>query len=151
MRTSARDIQLAGVGYEGVELDEFIRRLQRAGVTLLVDVRLNPNSRKRGFGKKALTAALGDAGIAYEHLRQLGNPTWNRSGFRGDAAELAQAREAYAELLRGPAATECLDWIAQATLLRNVALMCFEADDQRCHRDVLLDAVRERFSLAMSA
>ncbi|GAA0992940.1 hypothetical protein GCM10009555_082790 [Acrocarpospora macrocephala] len=151
MLTIERDIRLAGVGYEGLGLDEFIRRLQLSGVTLLVDVRLNPISRKRGFSKTALAGALGEAGIAYEHLRELGNPKWNRAGFGGSAGELANARETYAEGLRSPSASECLDRIAAAARLRSVALMCFEADEQRCHRDVVLNAVRDRLSFAMSA
>lgn len=141
--------RLTGIGYEGCDLDEFIRRLHREGVTLLVDVRLNPISRKRGFSKTALAGALADAGIAYEHMRELGNPKWNRAGFGGSPAELGTAREVYTGQLVNADARECLDRITEAVRRQVVAVMCFEADEHRCHRDLVLEAVRERFSYAL--
>ncbi|MEU8381875.1 DUF488 domain-containing protein [Streptosporangium sp. NPDC048865] len=137
---------MTGIGYEGCDLDGFIQRLHRENVTLLVDVRLNPISRKRGFSKTALANALADAGVAYEHMRELGNPKWNRAGFGGSPAELGTARGVYAGQLVDTGARECLDRIAEAARRRTVAIMCFEADERRCHRDLVLEAVRGRFS-----
>ncbi|MGW0588619.1 DUF488 family protein [Streptosporangium sp. NPDC002607] len=48
-------------------------------------------------------------------------------------------------------AGECLDRIAEAARRQAVAVMCFEADEHRCHRDLVLEAVRERFSRAVPA
>ena len=97
MPSFERGQQMIGIGYEGCDLAEFIERLRLSSVTLLVDVRLNPISRKRGFSKTALSGALADAGIAYDHMRSLGNPKWNRPGFGGDPAELEIARGVYSE------------------------------------------------------
>ncbi|SEM69999.1 DUF488 domain-containing protein [Nonomuraea pusilla] len=66
---------------------------------LLVDVRLTPISRKRGFSKTALATALAAAGIACRHMRALGNPKWNRAGFSGSPAEPGTARGVYADRL----------------------------------------------------
>ncbi|MEV4377740.1 DUF488 domain-containing protein [Streptosporangium sp. NPDC049644] len=151
MLTIEQHVRLTGVGYEGCDLDEFIRRLHREDATLLVDVRLNPISRKRGFSKTALAGALADAGIAYEHMRELGNPKWNRAGFGGGPAELGAARDVYAGQLVNADASECLDRIVKAARRQAVAVMCFEADEHRCHRDLVLEAVRERFSRAVPA
>ncbi|WP_218061767.1 DUF488 domain-containing protein [Planobispora rosea] len=96
MLTFEQYVRLTGIGYEGCGLGEFIRRLRRENVELLIDVRLNPISRKRGFSKTALSNALADAGIVYEHMRELGNPKWNRAGFGGESAELRTARDVYA-------------------------------------------------------
>jgi uncharacterized protein (DUF488 family) len=134
-----------GIGYEGCDLDGFIQRLHRESVTLLIDVRLNPISRKRGFSKTALSAALVSAGIAYEHMRALGNPKWNRTGFGGSPAELGAARGVYTEFLGGDDARACLQRIVLAAQEQRVTVMCFEADESRCHRDLILEAVRERF------
>lgn len=147
MLTAERHVRLTGVGYERCDLDEFIRRLHREDVTLLVDVRLNPISRKRGFSKTALAGA----GIAYERMRELGSPKWNRAGFGGGPAELGVARDVYAGQLVNADAGECLDRIAEAARRQAVAVMCFEADEHRCHRDLVLEAVRERFSRAVPA
>jgi hypothetical protein len=46
------------------------------------------------LSKTALERALTEAGIAYEHRRDLGNPKTNRSGFAGDATEWEQASTA---------------------------------------------------------
>ena len=73
---------IISIGYERRDLSELIGLLTANGVLTLVDVRLNPISRKRGFSKKALAAALGDAGIDYRHERELGNPKENRDPFR---------------------------------------------------------------------
>ncbi|WP_063843016.1 DUF488 domain-containing protein [Sphaerimonospora mesophila] len=151
MLTIEQHMRLTGIGYEGCDLDEFIQRLRRSDVSLLVDVRLNPISRKRGFSKTALANALIDAGIAYEHMRELGNPKWNRAGFGGGFSELRAARDVYAASLLDNAARVCLDRIAEAARRQAVAVMCFEADQHRCHRDLVLEAVRERFSYATSA
>ncbi|MET8004508.1 DUF488 domain-containing protein [Nonomuraea glycinis] len=142
---------VVGVGYEGCDLDGFIQRLHHGGVTLLIDVRLNPISRKRGFSKTALSTALANAGISYEHMRILGNPKWNRSGFGGSPAELGTARGIYAQSLDDDDARACLERIASTARQQRVAVMCFEADEFRCHRDLVLEAVRERFNFAISA
>lgn len=74
---------LLGVGHEGQTIDSFLSELLAMGVSRLVDVRLTPVSRKRGFSKSALAQALAGAGISYEHRRELGNPKVNRAGFGG--------------------------------------------------------------------
>jgi uncharacterized protein (DUF488 family) len=135
---------LVGVGYEGRDIGEFVADLSASGISRLIDVRLTPISRKRGFSKTALAHALGEAGIAYEHRRELGNPKTNRSGFAGPAEALAQARAVYADLLRTPEACDALDAVAVAGQREFVALLCFEADQRHCHRDVVLQAVQDR-------
>ncbi|MBB5132630.1 uncharacterized protein (DUF488 family) [Thermocatellispora tengchongensis] len=144
MLTIQRHAAIFGFGYEGCELGEFIAQLGREGITLLVDVRLNPISRKRGFSKTALAAALADAGIGYQHMRALGNPKWNRAGFGGDTAELEAARGVYIDQTLGaPAAQEALARIAEAARRETVAIMCFEADERRCHRRLVLGALND--------
>jgi uncharacterized protein (DUF488 family) len=48
--------QLSTIGYEGVSIDAFIATLKAAKVTLLLDVRELPISRRRGFSKTALSS-----------------------------------------------------------------------------------------------
>lgn len=73
---------------------------QRNRVDVLVDVRLNPISRKKGFSKSSLQQALGAARIEYRHERQLGNPKSNRDPFRRG---LKSARARYLRHLRNGA------------------------------------------------
>jgi uncharacterized protein (DUF488 family) len=78
------------IGYENFGQADFIATLREARIETLIDVRDLANSRRAGFAKCALTAGLGEFGIAYVHLKQLGTPkagrqqtgavTWTRSG-----------------------------------------------------------------------
>jgi len=129
---------LAQVGYQGHTLTSLLAELAAAGVSRLVDVRLNAVSRKPGFSKTALREALAGAGIVYSHWPELGNPKANRAGFGGTAAEVDAARAAYAGLLTRPAAMHSVDRLVEAARAQTVALLCFEADVERCHRLVLL-------------
>ncbi|WP_434741393.1 DUF488 domain-containing protein [Micromonospora sp. SH-82] len=133
-----------GVGYEGRSIGEFVTGLVSLGVNRLVDVRLMPLSRKRGFSKSAISQALNERGIRYEHLRELGNPKENRPGFAGTPAELESARQAYADLLDRPESIAALDELASAAQDELVALLCFEADESRCHRHVVMRALKDR-------
>jgi len=130
--------ELIGIGYEGRALAPFVDDLVARGVTRVVDVRLNAVSRKPGFSKRALSAALFASGIAYEHRPALGNPRENRAGFGGAPAALTAARAAYLSLLSAPAAVAALAEVARAAERERVAVLCFEADQRRCHRDVLI-------------
>lgn len=135
---------LTGIGYQGHDLDSFLSELSAEGVSLLVDVRLNPISRKRGFSKRALTEALASVGIEYEHARPLGNPKDNREGFSGSADARESARRRFSAELLTEAAQEWLSLIADWAGQRCVSLLCFEADQSRCHRDVVLAAIQAR-------
>ncbi|QXJ21360.1 DUF488 domain-containing protein [Actinomadura graeca] len=139
--SAAGETGLIGIGYQGHDLPSFLARLSAENVSLVVDVRLNPISRKRGFSKRALSEALESAGIGYEHAQPLGNPKDNRAGFGGSPKELQDARLRYAEVLDAPAAREWLTAIATWAIDRKVALLCFEADQTRCHRDMVATEV----------
>ena len=69
-------------GYEAATPARLIATLRDAGVTTLVDVRALANSRRPGFAKTALSAALAEAGIGYEHLKALGTLAAGRAAMR---------------------------------------------------------------------
>lgn len=135
-----------GVGYQGRDIGLFVAELVERGVTRVVDVRLTPISRKPGFSKSALRTALDAVGIGYEHRRELGNPKDNRPGFALTDAEVAAAKARYAALLDTDTAQASLDEVAGLATRERVAVLCFEADQQRCHRDVVLREVAARLS-----
>jgi len=133
---------LIGIGYEGLTLDAFIDRLQRAQVTMLVDVRLNAISRKAGFSKRALQDALGAAGIEYRHDRRLGNPKDNRAGYREVGTSVAiAARDRFRDMLRAEVAEAAINELRDLATSRSIAVLCFEADGRHCHREQVIDAV----------
>lgn len=129
---------LVSLGYEGRNVDEMIHQLVGAGVSVLVDVRLTPLSRKPGLSKRRLASALADSGIDYVHLRELGNPKDNRDLYRaGDPA----SRNRFLQLLDTTEAAVALRHIAELMEGGVVALLCFENDHRTCHRQLVGDAL----------
>jgi len=127
------------IGYEGATVGEFLAALQQAGVERVIDVRALPLSRRPGFSKSPLRAALEEAGIEYVHLKALGTPAEGRAAAR--AGRHADLERIYAGQLELP---EAIAQGAQMIALaeeKPSALLCFEREPAHCHRTLLLDAV----------
>jgi conjugative relaxase-like TrwC/TraI family protein len=124
----------------GPELGGLVELLAWSKVSLVVDVRLTPASRRPGFSKKSLSAELEDASIAYRHEADLGNPKENRDSFRrGDGEE---GRRRMRELLdNGPG--PALRRLVEDARGKRVAVLCVERDRSRCHRQVITEMVQE--------
>jgi uncharacterized protein (DUF488 family) len=140
--SAAAPARLFTIGYEGADIDSVIAALQRAGVTTLVDVRDAPVSRKKGFSKKPLEAALVGAGIVYVHLRWLGNPKPGREA--GRAGDIPTYHRIYLARLATP---EAQAQLAEATLIADrggACLLCYEHDPTLCHRTIVADRLRDR-------
>lgn len=133
--------KLFTIGYEGRTPDDLIECLIQMGVKRVVDVRELPLSRRRGFSKSPLSAALGAAGIRYEHVRALGNPKPVRDRYKGGDVE-GGAREYRMHLHNGsyPALAELSDSLTGDL----TCLLCFEGSHDVCHRAVIAGAVAER-------
>lgn len=142
-----------GIGYEGNTLEELVDQVQKQGATVLVDVRLNAISRKRGFSKTALAAGLEAAGITYLHRPQLGNPRENRAGYGHDAfSDVGRAARAqYSEHVGTEAGDAALEELAQLATTTRVAVLCFERSELHCHRREVLNAVRGRLDALVEA
>ena len=125
---------IIGIGYEGINIDELVLSLKERNVTALVDVRLNAISRKPGFSKKRLQGAVTAADIKYEHLRALGNPKDNPD-------EKAAASSRYHEILEKEEGRGALARIHELAQDGTVALLCFECDEGKCHRKLILHAL----------
>ncbi|MCI3225558.1 DUF488 family protein [Streptomyces sp. NP-1717] len=133
---------LWSAGYEGRDIDSFVAALVDSYIGVVADVRLTPISRKKGFSKTRLGDALAEAGIEYTHLRGLGNPKDNREPFWDGRVEVGRAR--FRGLLRSEEAQADLDRLAGHAQQSRVAVLCFEKDERRCHRQVVLETVRKR-------
>ena len=130
---------IVSVGYEGRTIEDFVAALQEQGVRTVADVRLNAISRKAGFSKSRLRDALASAGIDYRHLRSLGNAKENRQPFWTGRVE--EGRRVFREALQAPEAEAALHELAEMAADHVVAVLCFEADAEMCHRQVVIDQV----------
>lgn len=133
------DSALVSLGYEGRTVEDLIGHLRRESVTVLVDVRLTPLSRKPGLSKQRLADALASAGIRYVHLRALGNPPENRTAFRAGDPD---SRAYFRDLLRQEHAVEALRHVAELLDGGTVALLCFEREHSACHRHVVAEVLQ---------
>ncbi|MEV6589859.1 DUF488 family protein, N3 subclade [Streptomyces acidicola] len=133
---------LWSAGYEGRDIDSFVSSLLDNRIDVVADVRLTPISRKKGFSKTRLGQALAEAGIEYTHLRGLGNPKDNRAPFWEGRLDVGRAR--FRGVLRSEEAQTDLERLAEHARQSRVAVLCFEKDESRCHRQVVLETVRKR-------
>ncbi|HSQ98751.1 MAG TPA: DUF488 domain-containing protein [Sphingomicrobium sp.] len=127
------------IGYEGTTVGEFIGALQEAGVERVIDVRALPLSRRPGFSKSPLRAALAQAGIDYVHLKALGTPADGRAAAR--AGRHADLERIYAGQLELPEAMVQSAQMLELARERPSALLCMEREPAHCHRTLLLGAV----------
>ena len=130
------------IGHSTRAQGELIGLLTEAGVELLIDVRSYPRSRRNPqFDAEALAAALGRAGIGYEHLKALGgrrgsqkgdapspNTAWREPGFRN-----------YADYALTPAFRAGLADLREAARARPTVIMCAEGHWSHCHRRIIAD------------
>ena len=127
------------IGYEGATMAEFLAALQQAGIERMIDVRALPLSRRPGFSKSPLRAALEEAGIEYVHLKALGTPADGRAAARAGRHE--DMARIYAGQLELPEAMAQGAQMIELARERPSALLCFEREPAHCHRSLLLEAV----------
>lgn len=141
------------VGYEGTDIDRFVRTLKLCGVKILADVRAVPISRKKGFSKRRLQERLAEEGIAYEHFVDLGDPKPGRDAARSGA--YAKFKKIYTTHLARSAPQEALTRLLSTVKRDQTCLLCFERDPCHCHRSIvaagLEDAGVEIFHLYSDA
>lgn len=125
------------IGYEGSQVEVFVATLRRARVETLIDVRDLPLSRKPGFSKSALAANLEASGIAYVHLKGLGDPKPGREAAR--AGEYAEFRRIFGRHMKTEFAQRDLAKAADLIRENPCCLMCFEHDHCNCHRSIVAD------------
>jgi uncharacterized protein (DUF488 family) len=132
----AKELSIWTVGHSILSIENFLGSLSSFNIKLLADVRSFPGSRRYPhFNKENLSAALSDAGIRYEHLRELGgrrrprpgslNMVWRNESFRG-----------YADYM------ETKEFRAGVERLIELAIMCSEAVWWRCHRSMISDYLK---------
>ena len=130
------------IGYEKALLRDVIAILTVAGVEILLDVRDRPISRRPGFSRRQLAAAVEDAGMRYVHLAALGTPPEGRLANRRREWERFWA--IVDEKLARPEAELDLYRAAEIADAAPSCLLCYEADWRICHRRRIAEILAER-------
>lgn len=130
------------IGYAGYELDSFLQRLNEYSIEMVVDVRRNPVSRKKGFSRSRLAEFLTSHGVEYAHMRELGVPTELRNKLRGGECDLAEYFARFREYLDGQDGS--LKELAELASRKRCCLLCVEQRPEDCHRSVVVEMLARK-------
>lgn len=135
------------IGYEKARLGDVVAALKAAGVAVLIDVRDRPISRRPGFSKRQLAAAVDEAGMRYLHLAALGTPP------EGRAANRTRQWQRFWQIVEDKLATAeaeaDLHAAADIAAAEPSCLICYEADWQICHRRRVAEILAQRRGFAV--
>lgn len=143
-KPQSTDQTLFTIGYEGKSVEYFTNQLIEADVKVLCDIRRNPLSMKYGFSKNQLKNIVENVGIKYIHFPKLGIASDKRKvlNTKNDYDRLFSD---YEENTLRTEETE-LEKLYQILLSnKRIALTCFEADHNYCHRSRTAKALMIRF------
>lgn len=130
------------IGYEGGSLENYLNRLVKNDVKVLVDVRNNPLSMKFGFSKSLLKRYCESLGIEYMHFPEVGIISDKRQALNTQADYDRLFADYRVTNLPKTTATQkrILDVLITH---KRIALTCFEANHCQCHRSHLADSISE--------
>ena len=139
----ARKRTLFTIGYEQATPAAVMQELKDAKIELLVDTRAVAASRRPGFSKRQLAAALDENGIAYLHLQKLGTPTEGRQAARaGDRKTLWRIYDKHIKMAEPQAELgELVELIKSG---KRIVLLCYCRDPKTCHRSRIVANVEAR-------
>jgi uncharacterized protein (DUF488 family) len=140
--------RIATIGVYGFDVSTFLETLEGDGVDVLVDVRQRRGVRGPQYAwanSRRLQAALADAGIGYEHRKDLAPTTAMRQLQYREDARKGEGKRSRTTLAAGyvrdytAAVLEPADLSSLAGLAaeRRPALLCVERDAEACHRSLI--------------
>jgi uncharacterized protein (DUF488 family) len=129
------------IGHSTRSADEFLQILRRYEIRCVADVRTVPRSRRNPqFNREALSAAMAEAGVEYQHFPDLGgfrdphpdspNSGWENDSFRG-----------FADYMQTEGFRSGLEKLLDAARRERTVVLCAEAVPWRCHRSLIADAL----------
>ena len=132
-------MEIWSVGHGARPLEEFLETLRGPDIQALADVRLLPGSRRHPhFGAESPAAALGEIGIAYLHLPELGGRREPRADSSHRALRVAAFR-GYADHMSSDEFAEGYERLTSLAGESRTAFMCAETLWWRCHRRLIAD------------
>jgi len=131
------------IGYEGIKIEDFVKRLKSANIQQLIDLREIALSRKNGFSKTILSDKLDKAGINYRHYSQLGSPKTIRHQLHTDW-NYEKFFKAYKEIVKGKGIQQRIEDVEKNAKSKKTVLLCFEKDYKTCHRRIIAEELKKR-------
>ena len=154
--------RVATIGVYGFTAASFLETLRAGGVGLLLDVRQRRGVRGPEYAwanSQRLQAALAEAGISYEHRKELAPTTeLRRLQYQEDARQGVgkRSRVELAGEYRRRYLEEILDHVDLGALVADLpsdgttALLCVERDPEACHRSLVAERMADRHGVAVT-
>ncbi|OWK46871.1 DUF488 family protein [Fimbriiglobus ruber] len=139
----AKRITLFTIGFTKKSAEQFFTKLQAAGVSRVLDVRLNNRSQLAGFAKKDDLAFFlrSIAGIDYAHIPDLA-PTQDMLGeYQKSSNGWAAYEVKFLDLIRSRRIEETV----RPELLDGGCLLCSEDRPHHCHRRLVAEYLCEKW------
>ena len=136
------EMVLFTIGYEGLSLEQYLNKLILKDVKVLCDVRKNSFSMKYGFSKSQLKKACEEVGIKFVHLPEVGIESKNRQNLSSQS----DYDNLFAFYKMGVLRSEIEKQKEILQLLKDykrIAITCFEANINQCHRKHLAESISE--------
>jgi len=137
-------VEIYTIGFTQSTAEHFFRRLGKARIERLLDVRLNNSSQLAGFAKaKDLPYLLGAlVGAGYEHEPLLAPTQDLLDEYKKRKGDWASYEQAFRSLMSERRIAEAL---APADFEVRTALLCSEATAEHCHRRLVAEHLAERW------
>ena len=135
-------IVLFTIGYESISLEEYLVRLLKNNVKILVDVRKNPLSMKYGFSKSQLKKYCESLGIKYLHFPELGIQSAQRPELNSQT-DYDKLFTVYCKNNLSKTTNTQFEILNLLKQHKRIALTCFEANIFQCHRKYLAEAIEK--------
>jgi uncharacterized protein (DUF488 family) len=130
------------IGYEGGSLENYLNKLIKNDVKVLVDVRNNPISMKFGFSKNQLKRYCESLGIAYLHFPEVGIISNKRQDLKSQE-DYDKLFADYCKNSLPKTFTTQQEILNTLKIHQRVALTCFEANHCQCHRSHLAHSISQ--------
>lgn len=128
------------IGYEGISLEEYLVRLLKNDVKILVDVRNNPLSMKYGFSKSQLKRYCESLSIQYVHFPEVGIQSEQRQELNTQS-DYDKLFAVYRKNNLSKTTNSQKQILKLLKEHKRIALTCFEANICQCHRKHLAEAI----------
>ncbi len=131
------------IGFTKTTAEHFFRRLKRAGVRRVIDVRLNNSSQLAGFAKaKDLAFFLEEiGGIEYSYEPQLAPTKEILDAYKKNKGDWDEYVSSFEQLLEDRAIEQAFS----AADFEGACLLCSEATPKNCHRRLVVEYLNEKW------
>ena len=136
-------IRVFTIGFTKKSAEEFFTKLKSAGVTRLIDVRLNNVSQLAGFTKRDDLRYLlrTICGIEYLHKPELAPARELFDAYKKHKGEWSVYEKGFLELM----AVRKIEEALPKELLDGACLLCSENEPTYCHRRLIVEYLNERW------